>query len=586
MKSLRSLLIFPPFWEPTQPYLAIPALTAWLRSQGYPVQQWDLNLDFHDTVISTAYLDQMLAQRCSESHIQGLPTAQFRQYFLPLVDQAKAILRSSDYYLPQKFVHAKSVLERAYELLSLGYAPSQCSKRGMMLPYRESSSAELLLASQDEAANPFLDFYRQHALPQIAADPPDLLGISIADATQLVAGLTLARLVRERWPEIHITLGGALFSKFAAALVEQGEPAFSHFFHSVISGEGELPLLKLIEALQGQHSFEDVPGLVWRDETGQVQRNEIGLPIPMNDLPLPDFDDLPLDRYWVPEPILPLLGSKDCYWKDCTFCDHYVSYAPRYRMRKPSLMAEDMACLQQKHGVRQFSFGDETLSPTYAQRLATALIDRGLDLRWSILSRLQKEFDAETCKLIRAGGCSFIMYGLESAHPRTIERMAKGTDPELAATVYRHTDAAGIYNYSFIFFGFPGETRAEAQTTVDFVTAQRPWMHSIGAGYFFLQKFAPIFRNRQHYGITMVSEQDLLDDWSISIRYELTEGLSQSEAAAFYQDFITHLKGLYGMPLWLLDNSRSTLFLYLNHHGIDWMKNYDFSGQARVTALA
>lgn len=583
---MRTLLIFPPFWEPSQPYLALPALTAWLRHNDCDVRQWDLNLEFHDQVISSAWLRELLLTRLPEAHQDWLARAQVLENFVPEVDAAKAVLRSQRYYQPQAFIAAKAVLEKAYQLLSLVYAPSQCSKRAILMPYRESSSDQLALATADEQANPYLDFYRRVVLPQLEVDLPGLVGISIADTTQLVGGLTLARLIRERWPQIHLTLGGALFSKFAAALQQKPAPAFDLFLHSMVAGEGELPLLTLIRALEQQLPLETVPSLVWRDASGQVHQNPAGLPVSMHELPAPDFDGFPLERYWAPEPILPLLGSKDCYWKDCAFCDHYVSYAPRYRLRKPEQMAADMQALAEKYQVRHFSFGDETLSPNYARHLAQALQKRGLKLHWSILSRLQKGFDPDTCAQIAAAGCRFIMFGLESAHPRIIALMAKGTDPQLAAEVYRNTDAAGIYNYSFIFFGFPTETREEAQVTVDFVREHRSVMHSIGAGYFFLQKFAPIFRERQRFGITMVRDQDLSDDWSISIGYETLEGMSQDEAAEFHQGFMRTLQTLYGQPLWLVDNTRSTIFLYLCHHGLQWMKSYDFTGQVQVVVTA
>jgi anaerobic magnesium-protoporphyrin IX monomethyl ester cyclase len=582
MKDFKTLLIFPPFWEPTQPYLSLPALTAWLRHNHCQVEQWDLNLEFHDAVISAAYLGQLLLTRNPELVRASLPLEHVLREFLPAVDAAKETLRSEAYYDPTAFIAAKATLEKAYQLLSLAYAPSQCSKRGIILPYRESSSEQMVLATADESCNPFRAFYRQKVLSRLALFAPDLIGISIADTTQLVAGLTLARMVREQFPAIHITFGGALFSKFAGALQDKPSPAFDLFFDTMISGEGELPLLSLVQALAGDLALADVPALVWRDQSGIVHCNDKGTPVAMNDLPPPDFDGLPLARYWVPETILPLLGSKDCYWKDCAFCDHYVSYAPRYRLRKPALMAEDMAFLAKKYNVRLFSFGDETLSPNYARHLSASLLDKKQDLRWSILSRLQKGFDPETCQLIYKGGCRFIMYGLESAHPRVIELMAKGTDPVTASEVYRQTDAAGIYNYSFIFFGFPTETEAEAQATVNYVTENRSYMHSIGAGYFFLQKFAPIFRQYQKYGITMLNDQDLKDDWSISIRYDTLEGLSQQEAAVFHQGFMRHLRTIYGQPLWLVDNSRSTLFLYLIHHGKTWMQNYDYTGQVEV----
>ena len=42
----RTLLIFPPAWTPVTPYLALPALVGYLKSQGHAVNQYDASLDF------------------------------------------------------------------------------------------------------------------------------------------------------------------------------------------------------------------------------------------------------------------------------------------------------------------------------------------------------------------------------------------------------------------------------------------------------------------------------------------------------------------------------------------------------------
>ncbi|MBL8767800.1 MAG: hypothetical protein JNL94_10565, partial [Planctomycetes bacterium] len=43
---MRTLLIFPPQAHFTQPYLALPSLTAYLKANGFPdTHQWDMNLE-------------------------------------------------------------------------------------------------------------------------------------------------------------------------------------------------------------------------------------------------------------------------------------------------------------------------------------------------------------------------------------------------------------------------------------------------------------------------------------------------------------------------------------------------------------
>jgi len=41
---MKTLLIFPAQWYPTQPYLSTPYLTSYLRAKGWEVDQRDFNI--------------------------------------------------------------------------------------------------------------------------------------------------------------------------------------------------------------------------------------------------------------------------------------------------------------------------------------------------------------------------------------------------------------------------------------------------------------------------------------------------------------------------------------------------------------
>lgn len=583
MAAFDTLLIFPPFWgDVSMPYLALPALAGYLRAQGRQVDILDLNLAFHHQLIQSATFEKFLAEHGGPKLYALIPEARLRAFVAEL-DAARAVYRSEAFYDPEKLVWARGVLDKAYQLLSLIYYPSQIDRHGVLMRYDWRWPEQMVAAAQEPQANPFVDFYAQSLFG--ARQAPDLLGLSIADVTQILPATTLAYLARRHWPETHITVGGALFSKFAAGLAEFPEPAFSQLFHSAVRGEGELALLRLIDALESGNSLTEVPGLVWRDAEAQVHVNDPGAPLAMQDLTAPDFDGLPLDDYWAPELVLPLLGSKDCYWKDCVFCDHYVSYAPRYRLRKPSLVAEDMALLAHKHGARRFTFGDETMSPNYARHLSQELLARGLDVTWAMLSRLQPGFDAETCARLYAGGCRLAIFGLESANERVSQLMEKGTVNQTSLEVYRQLDAAGIFTFSFVFFGFPTETAAEAQATLDFALGHKDVVHSLGSGTFQLKKAAPMFRNPQKYGIYLIDEDDLRAPWTVDVGFEPMYGLSPKEAEAFNRRFVAELWQAHNHPLWLLDNTRSTLFLYASRKGLAWLKRYHYPKQVDLLVV-
>ena len=47
-KRAKVMLLFPPDWYPSEPYLSLPTLTAFLRKAGHEVIQKDVNLEMYD----------------------------------------------------------------------------------------------------------------------------------------------------------------------------------------------------------------------------------------------------------------------------------------------------------------------------------------------------------------------------------------------------------------------------------------------------------------------------------------------------------------------------------------------------------
>lgn len=80
-------------------------------------------------------------------------------------------------------------------------------------------------------------------------DGPGLIGISIINTSQLIPGLTLASLIKRTDSNIHINIGGSVFTRLIND-ISRNQELFS-IFDSVIVHEGETALLKLINHLSG-----------------------------------------------------------------------------------------------------------------------------------------------------------------------------------------------------------------------------------------------------------------------------------------------------------------------------------------------
>ena len=55
-RKLKTMLLFPPEWVPTAPYLALPSLTSVLRANGHDVIQKDVNIEMYELFFSDVFL--------------------------------------------------------------------------------------------------------------------------------------------------------------------------------------------------------------------------------------------------------------------------------------------------------------------------------------------------------------------------------------------------------------------------------------------------------------------------------------------------------------------------------------------------
>ena len=122
-----------------------------------------------------------------------------------------------------------------------------------------------------------------------------------------------------------------------------------------------------------------------------------------------------------------------------------------------------------------------------------------------------------------------LMFGLETASEPMIEHMVKGTRAEDMSRILRESAEAGIWNHTFFFFGFPGETIDHAQETVNFLYAHQQWIHSASPGTFVLERYSPAHLDLKHYGVKKIidnPERDL----AIYFDYQVASGMDETMA--------------------------------------------------------
>src|SRR5881396_360109 len=234
-RKLKAMLLFPPEWVPTAPYLALPSLTAVLRQHGHEVVQKDVNIEMYDLFFSDAFLIWIQARMAmqlralnakeaagwltdQEGDGKACLTAASATDVFVLAEQAesaKRIVRSEDFYDADKLEWALNTFREVMHYVSAAYYPASIVFYPMEsnLGYRPGLLKQVLACLDDEQVNVYRDVCRQLVLPAVSREAPDVVGVSIGTQMQLLAGLTFCKMIKEAFPHIHITVGGNIITR-------------------------------------------------------------------------------------------------------------------------------------------------------------------------------------------------------------------------------------------------------------------------------------------------------------------------------------------------------------------------------------
>ena len=265
----KVMLVFPPDWYPSEPYLSLPTLTAFLRKAGHDVVQKDVNLEMYDWYFSADFLKRVLKKvpqqldrlkrvardrglSDEEQELQLALCECTRSRMADLIEnaeRAKQIVRSQELYDAEKLEWAMNVFREVTSTISLVYAPARICMPPMEtdLSYKIFISSEVLAAVEDTQVNVYRDVFEHILKPAILEEKPEIIGISIVLRQQLFSTMTFCAMIKEQFPDIHITIGGNtvtrlrdvlpdtpnLFALFDSAIVyEYARTRFSYHLRS------------------------------------------------------------------------------------------------------------------------------------------------------------------------------------------------------------------------------------------------------------------------------------------------------------------------------------------------------------------
>ena len=500
-------LIYPPTCDPTAPYLALPTLTAFLRTHGVEVLPVDANIEAYCRLLRRDALGK-LAERIERrrirlerkrvlAHVEQLAFAdlhearQIAQSVPADIDDAVAVLRDRSgvrFFDPAQYAAAIATVDDALRLISAAYSPLTLDFLSYRTPF-SLLTLDTIRADAHPDRNPFYEYVEQELCERLAASQVSFIGLSVAFPGQIQPAYAFALHLRRRFPQIYITVGGPAMTQLLLRLPDALQKKALTPFDSAVIFEGETALLELVRAVErGERPAGLIRGTCAADLAA---------------LPAPDFDGLPLDKYFAPAPVLPYDPTRGCYWGKCAFCHYGLAEhgTARYRQRPPDIVAQHVEQLAKRHACRLFYFSQDAMSPVFAEKVAEQMQHAETAIHWGTDMRPEAALTVERCRALVSGGMLSAALGIESAAPRVLELINKGVAVETMTAAAKHLAAAGIAVEAMTFTDFPTETAPEARRTLQWLETNREALALFICGRFDLVDGAQVALQPEKYGI-------------------------------------------------------------------------------------
>ncbi|MFH1982639.1 MAG: radical SAM protein [Pseudomonadota bacterium] len=515
-------LIYPPACDPTAPYLSVPLLTGVLRSRGVAVLPVDANVEAFDGLLRKGPLTVM-ARRIQKrlARLQRKPALGHTDQLLYLrlsdvlpdldwvpagIEDAAAVLRDPSgrrFFDPDQYEKAVQTIMAALRIISAAYSPLNMDFTAYRTPFSLLSEAQIRADARSEN-NPFHDYFTGALVGRLADAGVNLVGISMAFPGQIQPGFSLAYAIKKCLPQVHVTVGGPAVTQLMGRFDDARIAEMKGPFDSVVLFEGETALLDLTGMLAaGKTPPPVIHGSRAADLAG---------------LPAPDFEGLPLEKYFAPEVVFPYDPTRGCYWGKCAFCHYGLSHrgTAAYRQRPAGEVTAHLKQMSDRWGARTVYFSQDAFAPAFARQVAAALEETGADIRWGTDMRPESALTPECCRELKAGGALSVALGIESASPRVIRLIDKGVNLEEMTTAVRNLAAAGIAVEAMCFTEFPTESRKDAQDTLAWIRKMRGDIALFISGRFGLSHGSRVAAEPDAFGIEEIWHLDG-DTWQTGL---------------------------------------------------------------------
>lgn len=280
---------------------------------------------------------------------------------------------------------------------------------------------------------------------------PDIIGITSTTISYLPA-TKVAKAAKEAAPNAKVVIGGVHVTFTAQQTLEE-----CPWIDIVVRGEGERPMLDIVNSIP----LGKIEGISYRED-GKIIDNQIGKPLSAEEIPVPAYDLLDMNKY----AYVVLMCTRGCPY-ECSFCEICSIHGKKIRYRPFNKISKELELVLSLNPRLEIRYEDEFMGLD---------IERTREILKMIKNKRVGQFRAatrpdslndEVLGLLKNAGCTNLYIGMESGADEVLRFNQRGITVNKILEISKMFEKNGMLFHSGFIFGLPGENKETLRQTLE-----------------------------------------------------------------------------------------------------------------------
>ncbi|WP_293153155.1 RiPP maturation radical SAM C-methyltransferase [Okeania sp. SIO2C9] len=297
---------------------------------------------------------------------------------------------------------------------------------------------------------------------------------------QTLASVALGRRLKQEFPLVKLTYGGACFHD------EMGDELIRKipWIDAVSVGETDDVIVPFFQAMLANKPPEGLQGILYRHGSDEVQVAAPYQPVTaqvLDALPAPNFDDFFTDAAavgltqapsWQKALFLPYESSRGCWWgqkRHCTFCGLNAD-GINYRAKSAENLLNTFEYFARRYPIaRTYRATDNILENDYFESLLPVLQEKPFGEDLQLFYEVRVTMTREQIKAMADARITCVQPGIESLSSHILKLMNKGTITLQNVFFLKCCREYGVMVLWNNLIRFPGETQEDYRQMAELI---------------------------------------------------------------------------------------------------------------------